>query len=155
MLKNGYTPYYMTFNLYNYGDEKNVIKKALPSPTVLDGVLRDGSSITDPIITISYGNPREFNYTYIPDFGRYYFINDMVSINNGIWDITMHVDVLKSFQSEILDCEAVLYATEDEGATQYMEGEMYKSLVKDKTDIINFGSGFLENGEYILITAGG
>ena len=37
----------------------------------------------------------------------------------------------------------------------YLPDENLKTNVKTKTDILNFTNGFLESGEFILITAGG
>ena len=145
----------MTINLYNYGDEKNVIHKALSSPVVMTGELRDGTSITDPAILIEYTDPHIFNYVYIPEFSRYYFITDIVSTRQGLWEIYLHVDVLKSYEEDINECSCILENTQSEGLTEYMQDDRYRALVKDKTDIISFNYGLLENGEYILITAGG
>lgn len=145
----------MIINLYNYNDEKNVINKILPDAYPLTGTLKNNTSMTDPIIRIEIENPDSFNYAEIPEFGRFYFVVDATCIRANMWDILLHVDVLKSFADEIKNCYAVLANTENVGSTEYLYDSMYKSLVKDKTDIISFSSGFLNSGEYILITAGG
>lgn len=136
-------------------DEKNVIDKVLYNYNNINGVLRDASSIIDPIITVEIENPSIYNYAIIPDFKRHYFINNITSIRNGLWQIELHVDVLKSFADQIKSCRAILSNSEVTNATPYMEGDLFRSLVKDKTDIIKFPNGLLDSGEYILITAGG
>lgn len=145
----------MYINMYNYGDEKNVIHKELPNPTVLTGELKDGTSVTDPSILIEYSDPHIFNYVYIPEFARYYFITDIVSVRMGLWEVYLHVDVLKTYEDDINECVCILENTQEQGLTEYINAQRYQSLVKDKTDIISFSGGLLENGEYILITAGG
>ena len=59
------------------------------------------ASIQDPIIDIkTNASLSEFNYAYIPDFKRYYFVDD-VSWNLGIWSLSLRVDVLGSFRTDI------------------------------------------------------
>lgn len=64
------------------------------------------SSLLAPVIDIAdtkgTGEIPLFNYAYIKDFDRYYFIDD-VSWTQGIWSISMHVDVLASFRNDILN----------------------------------------------------
>ena len=43
-----------------------------------------------------------FNYVYIPVFNRYYFVDNIVSVRNRLWRISMSVDVLMSFKEQIL-----------------------------------------------------
>lgn len=100
-------------------------------------------------------NPSSYNYAYIPEFGRYYFISDMVHVSKGLWRISMQVDVLESFKNYILDLGVILSDTENTGAENYLSGDVWKTKVKEKTDIINFPSGLSETGHFILITAGG
>lgn len=48
------------------------------------------------------------NYAYIPDFNRYYFITDIVSVGRNLWQVTMSVDVLMSYYGEIMDLTALI-----------------------------------------------
>lgn len=68
--------------------------------------LLDATSITNPVITIEREAIERpfvytFNYAYISDFNRYYFIDDITSVNN-LWVFRMSVDVLASYKSAIL-----------------------------------------------------
>lgn len=122
---------------------------------VFSGTLREETSVISPVILMELENPSGYNYAYIPEFGRYYFISDMVSVRKGLWRISMKVDVLESFKNYILDLGVILSDSENTGAENYLSGEVWKAKVKEKTDIINFPSGLSETGHFILITAGG
>jgi len=68
----------------------------------LSGELREASSIVSPTITIQKMGIPTFNYAYIPQFNRYYFIDNITSIRNDLWEISMSVDVLMSYKNAIL-----------------------------------------------------
>lgn len=145
----------MEIRLYNNTSEQNAINKNITNETVLTGSLRNDSNIKNPVILINSTSIITQNYAYIPEFHRYYYINEITSIRSGILSISLLCDVLMSFKDDILSCNAVINHTTLTGTNRYLQSEIYKTMVKDFTDIIPFPNGLLETGEYILITAGG
>lgn len=146
----------MIITFYNSLSERKVIKKTLTNALNLSGTLREATSVTNPIITVeSTSAIVSYNYCYIPEFSRYYFMIDVKSMRNNLWAVTLRVDVLMSFQNDILNTPAIIDHTTEQGTTNYMDSNIWHSLVKDKTDIINFSNGLSESGGYVLITAGG
>ena len=147
----------MVITLYRNNSERNCVNKTLTNARILNGTLRHETSIKNPVITIA-GNENTpfFNYAFIDEFNRYYFITDIKSIRNGIWEISLLCDVLMSFKNDILNSHAIIDHTTEHDISKYLSSDIWTTLVKDKTDIINFsGSSLLDSGEYILITAGG
>lgn len=53
----------------------------------------------NPVVELS-SSPIGYNYAYISDFGRYYFIND-ITYDKGIWVMTLNVDVLATYKTTI------------------------------------------------------
>lgn len=145
----------MDITFYINNSEKNKISKNLTNNTHISGTLRNETGVMNPVILIHSVNPTKFNYVYIPEFNRYYFITDMVSIRTDIWQVKLHVDVLMSFKDSLKNVKVILNDSEVEGADNYLTGEQWVTNVKDTTSIINFPNGLRDNGEYILITAGG
>ena len=145
----------MDIILCKNNSEPNKINKILSDQYTLSGTLKEQTSITSPAIMIESGNPVGFNYAYIPDFNRYYFISDIINVSNNLWRINLKVDVLESFKNDILSSSVILSDSEVTGSDKYMSGDVWKTKVKDTTNIITFPSGLLEEGEFILITAGG
>lgn len=135
--------------------EKNKINKNLSNANYVAGTLKDETSIINPVVMMELSNPTQYNYAYIPEFNRYYFITDITSVRNGLWRISLSVDVLESFKTEILNASAIISDTETTGLNKYMTGDVWKTNVKETTNIINFPYGLSENGHFILITAGG
>ena len=145
----------MNIEFYTMGSERNAIRKVLQNNFTLTGSLRGESSVISPSFLIEHSNPSQYNYCFIPDFNRYYFITNITSVRTGIWRIDCNVDVLMSFQEQILNLDVIVSDDSLPDTETYMQGEQWQSLVKTKTDVITFPSGLLETGEYILITSGG
>lgn len=148
----------MEITLYTNESEKNKLEKTLDHPILLEGTLRDESSIINPIILISSEKediPYMYNYAYVPAFGRYYFITDIESVRTGIWRVSMHVDVLMSYKEQIKNLNVIINNSEETGANNYLSGNQWITNVKNTTNIVNFPNGLNDNGEFILITAGG
>ena len=145
----------MLIHLFNNTSERNAITKTLTNEITISGSLREESNIHNPVIMINAPSIIGFNYAYIPDFYRYYYVNDITSVRTGLWRLTLICDVLMSFKSAILNSYAIIDHTQTTQITEYMQSDIWKTTVKDFTEIINFPSGLLDTGEYILITAGG
>ena len=64
--------------------------------------LLESTSLMNPTFKLSIGsNPIDYNYCYVADFHRYYFVRDITSDNN-FWYITCEIDPMASHKSEIL-----------------------------------------------------
>lgn len=145
----------MEITLYVNNSERQAINKTLTSALTLTGSLRSESSVINPSFIIETQNPSGYNYCYISEFGRYYFITDITSVRTNLWRIECSVDVLMSFKSSILDLDVIVSDNTSPDHESYMSGDVWATTVKNKTDVIVFPSGLLETGEYILITSGG
>lgn len=88
----------MTILFYSVSDRKNRLSKTLGTATSLTGTLREPVSLTDPEILIESATVPAYNYAYISDLGRYYFIESVVAEQYSIYRLRMHVDVLMSYK---------------------------------------------------------
>lgn len=63
--------------------------------------LLESTSLMSPTFKLSIAsNPISYNYAYVSDFNRYYFVTDITSDNN-FWYVSCKCDTLASFKSEI------------------------------------------------------
>ena len=79
----------MNIKLYKMSCEDNRIDKTSFLTYVLEyeGSLRTETSLLNPQIDIQHGGKSDFtqfNYAYIEDFNRYYFIDDITSVRTYI-----------------------------------------------------------------------
>ena len=145
----------MEIRLYNNVSDNRTIRKKLLNEFSLTGTLRNSCSLLGPVINIESSNVLRFNYAYIPDFQRYYFVKEITNLRKNIWTLELEVDPLMSFKGDILALDVVVdKQSSDSIGDEYIDDG---SLVADNntfTSVYNLSSGFNDHGEYILITAG-
>ena len=139
---------------YNVSDPR-CINKTLIEGSTFEGQARDQISIMNPVVLFDTEDIIKYNYAYIPEFERYYSIDNIVAYRNNLYEVTMSVDVLMSFRRDILNCVAVVdkQAMQENGDEYIDDG----SLVTDNvmfTEVLEFEEGFNDSVEYILIVAG-
>lgn len=143
----------MVIDLFINSSENNRVSKVLSDKLEITGTLRGETNVVNPEILIEHANPTRYNYAYIPEFHRYYFIKDFTAVRNGLWQVHLAVDVLETYKTEIKGMLAIIDKNETVGNNYFNDG----SFVLDSrayNQIINFSNGFNDNGEFILITAG-
>ena len=114
-------PEALTLILYNNSAESNRVDKRnyMTHVKTLNGVLRDACSITSPIINYEmdiYGVPT-FNYVYIPQFNRFYFVDGHKTLTNSYWEMTLKCDVLMSYRNNIEQLTCYIERSENNMAT--------------------------------------
>lgn len=144
----------MEIRLYSSSDETNKINKTLTNEIVLNGTLKDETSVINPIILIEANNLTQYNYCYIPLFKRYYFIKDITVVRNNLFRLFLDIDVLMSYKDEILNLDCIVNKQEN-NSTPYVNDNSRIYENRNFTSIINYRNGFDDDGNFILITAGG
>lgn len=88
-------------NFYSLIKRENSTKQPIGTPTVFPCTFIDDTSLMNPRLKLSIQfNPISFNYVYIADFNRYYFIREINTYQN-FWYITLEEDTLASFKTEL------------------------------------------------------
>lgn len=88
-------------NFYTFNKKPNSTKQPTGTGTTYKCNLIEPTSFTAPDIALVVpAKPTAFNYAYIPEFSRYYFVNDWL-YSTGLWRASLSVDVLASFRSYI------------------------------------------------------
>ena len=141
----------MTVIFYKYDGIKNKINKTLSSGlTVNDVIIQNDFDITnfDLLIKNSSFNI-EYNYCFIPNLNRYYFIENIEKMNGSIYKIRIIVDVLKSFSTQIENINAIITKSEnpDDNFVDCEKSENYTS------EVINLTDNFNHSGNLILVTS--
>ena len=144
----------MNITFYKNSSEKEKIGKSLSSGLTLSGNLRDECSITSPSILVEATSLVDYNYCYISEFKRYYFISDITSVRNNLWRVSLKCDVLESFKSDILNSSCIVNKQQNQSYSNNIDDGSYINRVDNFIEIANYQDGFNADGEFILLTAG-
>lgn len=86
----------MDIDLYTTDSAKNVLNKKLTKVKTIDGTILEYDQNVNNL-RINLYTSDIFNYVYIPDFKRYYFVNDVSISENGIKIYDLACDLLMTF----------------------------------------------------------
>ena len=147
----------MDVTLCNNGSEATIINKNITDIDQATATIKGNLSVEAPVLILVYdSNADDINYIKIPDLHRNYFISDIINLTGGRYEVHCKVDVLESFKDQILSLTAIVDKTVlTTLANQFIDDGSFVCENKEFNTVINFPNGFNENGEYILITAGG
>ena len=145
----------MTIKLYKTPSENNKVTKILNDEISLTGSLKQQSSVINPRIRIEEdSNISDYNYAYIEEFGRYYFIQNIDAVRNDIWEISLKVDVLMTYATQIKTNTAVI-ARNSNLFNLYFQDEQFKILNYETLQTKKFSSGLTPSSQLVLIVSGG
>ena len=150
----------MNIRLMKTKSSPNKVKKWFQdsSDLVLENckILND-TSIINPTILVDRWNTIEsfsdYNYCYIPQFSRYYFITNIVVDTRGFVSIELKVDVLMTYSASILDNKQTIISEYDKGK-MYLNGYDWQTDERTYTRAFYFtGDHFSTvNDSFVLIT---
>ena len=140
--------------LMRSNSEKNRLIKDTETIMTVSGFLREGTSIIDPVIKIEcdISDVVGCNYLSIPIFGRKYFVNDIRSIRNRLFEFSCHVDVLSTYADAIRENTGIIKRQENEW-NLYLNDGTFKVYQNPNVLTRAFPSGFTTQ-EFVLAVAG-
>lgn len=143
----------MEIKLYNTKSENNTINKTLENETSFTIRFKGVADIKNPVVILNSSTFLNFNYAYIPDFKRYYFIENIEIQPNNIYTLKLTVDVLESFKTDILNSNG--FISRQTEINNYYNTE-YESEIKKQVDIYKSNVTIDLNAKTkILVTIGG
>lgn len=140
--------------------EKNRINKSAYITNVfsIEGNIIENCDIQNPVITIEKTTQplkSGYNYMYIPEFKRYYYIT-WVNVTATMWEIRGSIDVLYTYMGDILNNKAIIDKSEDVSKSNlYINDGSFVMDARKYNQVLEFPSGFSSSGYNILICAGG
>ena len=126
----------------------------------LTGTFKENVDVLNPVIMVETStNLSAYNYVEITDLGRGYFMRPEI-VNNKLWRLHCHVDVLTTYAAGIKACKALVNRTAKKEQVNFYIND--GSLFTEQREIITY-EVFKKNGEaaklgtdsYYLIVAGG
>lgn len=144
----------MNITLYRNSSESNKVNKTITQILSVDGSLKDETSILNPTFIVNNVGVINANYCYIPQFNRYYFITDITSYRNNLWQISCKVDVLMTYKSQILENTATL-SRQENLHNLYLKDDLSKFESDTFTLYQDFPTqNFNGSGDFLILTTG-
>ena len=148
----------MKITLYKTPSSPNKIEKTLKGEIVYENImLKEDTDVKNPVIIISgipkAGSISDYNYAYIPQFHRYYWIDNITFNKGGLIELYMRVDVLMSYKESILNSKQLIDRVEEKGK-MYLTNYDWTTDERTYTRTEMFNEDFFnKNGDsYILVT---
>lgn len=138
----------MTITLFKNASDNNVVDKDISEPFEIEGHLRESANIEYPKITLQ-GTVKDFNYCYIPNFYRYYYIENII-LQGKVTVIDCEVDVLMTYKDDIRNSYGLM--SKGINFNPYYNGG-YENENRDTYRQIDFQNPFNSDGDIILVTA--
>ena len=149
----------MNITLYKTKSANNVISKKLVSEKNLGNscILGDNTSVTSPTVIIggitSIDTISDYNYAYIAQCHRYYYINDIIALSGGRVKLILSVDVLMTYKTDILNSTQLVTRQKNQGkmylanADWTLDGRTYL-----RSQYFNENHFSPQNDSFVLIT---
>lgn len=98
----------ISLDLYKFAKKKNSVQLPFndyPRKNITGVTLKVPTSVTNPTFTIRWPDASDidldYNYVYCSALHRYYWIDDIIIVNDKIYDIICSVDVLATYRFDI------------------------------------------------------
>lgn len=136
---------------YNTSTEDNRVDKSseLSEGFTISGILKSATNIVDPVIRIEYEGYPTWNYAYVGAFNRFYFVTNIVSTHNNIWEVEMHCDVLMTYRDAIKTMPIRLARSNASNFySKYVADNSMKCLVAEQIELVDaFSVANIANNE--------
>jgi hypothetical protein len=144
----------MTITLYNCTDSSNRIDKTVANGLTVTGVMKNALDIDN--ISVDIQTPVEtfnYNYCYVQELKRYYFIQTPVVSPNGIMTLPLVCDVLMSFKSTIENIVGTIGKRSN--PQKYNSAFSANFDTRPGVERYNYTNNFDETGNIIMVTIRG
>lgn len=146
----------MQIIFYNNSCDNRQVDKNITAVKTVTAECFEDSSILNPVLICTYDAALfSANYLYIEYYGRYYFINDITIIDGHRIKISAHVDVLMTYAAQIKSLTVIVDKQKTLSGDNYFNDGSYVVDDRQSNNVVNFPNSLLDDGKYILITAGG
>lgn len=142
----------MTITTYSNASEEHVLDKDITKINEnISVILKDDTNVLSPTLITSQNISHNFNYIYISEFDRYYYVKNITYSQQRFY-IECTVDVLMSFNSDIKSLELIANRSSSR-FNVYQPDSHVKFLQKSIIATQKFPYGF--NGNSLILSVNG
>lgn len=119
----------LAVHFWNFSKKQNSTVRPSADPVVINCALKEDSGVTAPVLEINAAGLYGYNYCYIPEFSRYYYVTEWTYEKHAVWTCTLVCDILATFRTQI--GAATLYALRTSAA---YDGDIVDTLYPAKSE---------------------
>lgn len=153
----------LTAKFYTFSKKARSTARPVSGNTDLSVALKSPASVLAPVIEVgSISNPTVYNYCYLVDFSKYYYINDWV-YDRGLWRAYLSEDLLATYKTQIGSTSLYILRSSAQYNT-YLTDTLYPAECKEiskayypstTTNLLTVGTTYpFEDGHFILGVVG-
>ena len=140
----------MTFKMYRYTGERDVINKTLTNEQTVTGYYKDDTELINPVLVLEPG--------YAVSTANYFLINGMRYFVNGVTFsqqrqlVQLDLDHLETYKDQILSNYAILDRSSNKFNAYQVDPDI-PSINSNEITVTKFPVGF--SGESLILTVSG
>lgn len=138
---------------YNYYGRRNQLRKNFSQSHVLHCTFNLEYNLINPTLKIATTEDFNYNYCYIPELRRYYFIDRKILRRNAFYELYLTLDVLQTYQQSILQMTGKVTFTNDSSASYYANTDI-PTTAKPEIVKYEFENKFNKDGVNVLLATG-
>lgn len=144
----------MEATFYYNKSASNVVGKTLELVETMSGSFKQPFNVLDPTLQLSKAiDVLTYNYVYIPEVERYYYVTSQPVYQHGYYEISLHEDVLESTKTDFLPLPAII-ARQQSKYNAYLNDSRYPVLNKQQVNTLPFPSGFSNHNKMVVVVNG-
>lgn len=146
----------MNITLYKQTKDRDIIEKKLTDAFNFTAYARKEFDIENPVIVveISAADITKYNYVYIEDFHRYYFINKHRALRTGLYELECEEDYLYTWKESVYSWTVELERAQYDWNLYFKDGEMM-CIEGHNLNVLEFPNSLPTTKHNILIVNGG
>lgn len=145
-----------TVTLYTFNKKENSTKRPTSVGASFNCIIKEESGVVNPSIELDLGlasSPSSYNYAYIEEFDRYYWIEEWTNIY-PLWRASLKVDVLATYKNDIGNTPLYVLRASNEYDGSIIDtlypSKVYNTVSVNFPDIDLWTSTPLASGTFII-----
>lgn len=141
----------MIARLYTNNSDDRVLTKSIVLRDTTNVILKNDTELVNPVIVLSPSTTQNFNYVYLEDFDRYYYVTSR-TYSQQRYIVELKCDVLMSFVDEIKNLKVIANRSSSRFNLYQTDGEI-SFLNRNTIYTEQFPNGF--NGLSMILAVNG
>lgn len=144
----------VTVKTFVFDGNPNTVNKTLTEQETVTGLLNASFDILNPVLRFKTRTPVSFNYCYINELQRYYFVKD-VAQDGDMCTVRLNVDVLFTYKDKILQATGTVVNGENSNRYSSNRSKIYDMRPILKQLEFDLNKSFADTGKIVMVTIKG